>query len=229
MEVKKNPKVSLEKWRGTFMLGGLVAVLGLLLVAFNWNSGTGTVDDLGAVMDVNLEEEMIQTQRQEEIKPPPPPPPPQKKVIEELTVVDNDEDIDDELDIDTEADEETMIEQTDIMIEEEEEEEEPEIFMVVEQMPEFPGGQGQLFKYISQNINYPAIAKENGIQGKVFIQFVVGKDGSITNVTVLRGVDPSLDKEAVRVVQSMPKWTPGKQRGKPVFVRYQVPINFRLQ
>ncbi|ALO16283.1 hypothetical protein L21SP5_02660 [Salinivirga cyanobacteriivorans] len=227
MEVKKNPKVSLEKGRGTLMLAGLVAVLGLLLVAFNWNSSTGTAEDLGQVMEVNMEEEMIQTQRQEKVEPPPPPP--KKKVIEELTVVDNEEELDDELDIDTEADEETMIEQTDIMIEEEVEEEEPEIFMVVEQMPEFPGGQAELFKYISQNIQYPAIAKENGIQGKVFIQFVVGKDGSITNVTVLRGVDPSLDKEAVRVVKNMPKWKPGKQRGKPVYVRYQVPINFKLQ
>ncbi len=228
MEIKKNPKVSLETWRGTFMLGGLVAVLGLLLVAFNWNSSTGGVDDLGQVMEVNMEEEMIQTQRQEKVEPPPPPPP-KKKVIEELTVVDDDTELDEELDIDTEADEETMIEQTDIQLMEEEEEEEPEIFMVVEQMPEFPGGQRELFKYISQNIQYPPIAKENGIQGKVFIQFVVGKTGAITNVTVLRGVDPSLDKEAVRVVKSMPKWKPGKQRGKPVFVRYQVPINFKLQ
>ncbi|HKK60774.1 MAG TPA: energy transducer TonB [Salinivirga sp.] len=227
MEVKKNPNVSLEKGRGMLMLAGLVTVLGLLLVAFNWNSSSGTAEDLGQVMEVNMEEEMIQTQRQEKVEPPPPPP--KKKVIEELTVVDNEEELDDELDIDTEADEETMIEQTDIMIEEEVEEEEPEIFMVVEQMPEFPGGQGELFKYISQNIQYPAIAKENGIQGKVFIQFVVGKDGSITNVTVLRGVDPSLDKEAVRVVKNMPKWKPGKQRGKPVYVRYQVPINFKLQ
>ncbi len=228
MEIKKNPKVSLENWRGTFMLGGLVAVLGLLLVAFNWNSTSGGVDDLGKVMDVDMEEEMIQTQREEKVEPPPPPPP-KKKVIEELTVVDDDTDLDEELDIDTEADEETMIDQTDINLMEEEEEEEPEIFMVVEQMPEFPGGQRALFKYISENINYPPIAKENGIQGKVFIQFVVGKTGTITNVNVLRGVDPSLDKEAVRVVKSMPKWKPGKQRGKPVFVRYQVPINFKLQ
>lgn len=210
------------------MLGGLVAVLGLLLVAFNWNSTSGGVDDLGKVMDVDMEEEMIQTQREEKVEPPPPPPP-KKKVIEELTVVDDDTDLDEELDIDTEADEETMIDQTDINLMEEEEEEEPEIFMVVEQMPEFPGGQRALFKYISENINYPPIAKENGIQGKVFIQFVVGKTGTITNVNVLRGVDPSLDKEAVRVVKSMPKWKPGKQRGKPVFVRYQVPINFKLQ
>jgi protein TonB len=228
MEIKKNPNVSLGKLKGTFMLAGLVSVLGLLLVAFNWNSTTGSAGDLGQVMDVSMEEEMIQTERQEKVEPPPPPPP-KKNVIEELTVVEDDEELDDELDIDTEADEETMIQQTDIMIDEPVEEEEPEIFMVVEQMPEFPGGPAALFKYISQITKYPPIAKENGIQGKVYVQFIVGKDGSINQVKILRGVDPSLDKEAMRVVKSMPKWAPGKQSGKPVFVRYQVPINFKLQ
>lgn len=228
MEIKKNPNVSLGKLKGTFMLAGLVSVLGLLLVAFNWNSGSSTIADLGVVMDVSMEEEMIQTQREEKVEPPPPPPP-KKDVIEELTVVENDEEIENEININTEADEATMIEQTDIVISAPEEEEEPEIFMVVEQMPEFPGGQAALFKYISENVKYPQIAKENGIQGKVYVQFVVGKTGAITDVRILRGVDASLDKEAMRVVASMPPWTPGKQRGKPVFVRYQVPINFRLQ
>ena len=93
-------------------------------------------------------------------------------------------------------------------------------------MPSFPGGDP--VRWINKNVKYPVIAQENGIQGKVFVQFVIEKDGSITNVKVLRGVDASLDKEAVRVVQSMPKWKPGKQRGKPVRVSYNVPINFRL-
>ena len=148
MEVKKNPKVSLEMWRGVFIEIGLVTVLGILLVAFNWNSSTGTVSDLGQVTTVSLEEDMKQTERQEKVEPPPPPPPKQK-VIEELTVVNNDEDIDDDLDISSEADEDLMIEQTDINIDEEETEEEPEIFMVVEKMPEFPGGVGELMKFIS--------------------------------------------------------------------------------
>ncbi|NLH28589.1 MAG: energy transducer TonB, partial [Bacteroidales bacterium] len=104
-----------------------------------------------------------------------------------------------------------------------------EIFVVVEEMPEFPGGQSALMKYLSENIRYPVIAQENGIEGRVICSFVVERDGSITDVQVVRGVDPSLDKEAVRVIQSMPKWKPGKQRGKPVRVRFTLPIVFRLQ
>jgi protein TonB len=96
-------------------------------------------------------------------------------------------------------------------------------------MPEFPGGQSALMKYLSENIRYPVIAQENGIEGRVICSFVVERDGSITDVQVVRGVDPSLDREAVRVIQSMPKWKPGKQRGKPVRVRFTLPIVFRLQ
>ena len=100
------------------------------------------------------------------------------------------------------------------------------ILEVVEDMPSFPGG--NVSKWIAKNVKYPVLAMENGIQGKVFIQFVIERDGSITDVKVVRGVDASLDKEAVRVVQSMPKWKPGKQRGKPVRVAYTLPINFQL-
>ena len=105
---------------------------------------------------------------------------------------------------------------------------EEEIFAIVEQMPEFPGGEVALRKWIVANIKYPVIATENGVQGKVYVQFVVDKDGSISNARVARSVDPSLDKEALRVVNSLPKWNPGKQRGKPVRVSYTVPINFVL-
>ena len=112
----------------------------------------------------------------------------------------------------------------------EEEEEEEVIFVVVESMPEFPGGQQALFKYLAENVKYPVIAQENGIQGRVICQFVVNKDGSIVDVVAVRSSgEPSLDKEAIRVIQSMPKWKPGKQRGKPVRVKYTVPVNFRLQ
>ena len=111
-----------------------------------------------------------------------------------------------------------------------EDEEEEVIFMVVETMPEFPGGQQALFKYIEEEKKYPLIAKENGIQGRVICQFVVNKDGSIVDVIAIRSSgEPSLDKEAIRVIKSMPKWKPGKQRGKPVRVKYTVPVNFRLQ
>ena len=107
--------------------------------------------------------------------------------------------------------------------------EETKIFTVVEQMPMFPGGDGALMSYLSSNIHYPTVAAENGVQGRVVVGFVVERDGSITDVNVLRSVDPSLDREAMRVVKSMPKWTPGKQNGSAVRVKYQVPVTFRLQ
>jgi len=108
-------------------------------------------------------------------------------------------------------------------------EEETKVFDVVEQMPSFPGGPSALMQYLSSNIKYPVVAEENGVQGRVVCTFVVEKDGSITDVRVVKSVDPSLDKEAVRVVKSMPKWIPGKQNGSAVRVKYTVPVTFRLQ
>ncbi|MDE7086345.1 MAG: TonB family protein [Prevotella sp.] len=108
-------------------------------------------------------------------------------------------------------------------------EEETKVFDVVEQMPSFPGGAGALMQYLSSNIKYPVVAEENGVQGRVVCTFVVEKDGSITDVRVIKAVDPSLDKEAVRVVKGMPKWIPGKQNGSAVRVKYTVPVTFRLQ
>ena len=107
--------------------------------------------------------------------------------------------------------------------------EENKIFTVVEQMPMYPGGDAALMQYLSSNIHYPAVAAENGVQGRVVVGFVVERDGSITDVNVIRSVDPSLDREAVRVVKNMPRWTPGKQNGSAVRVKYQVPVTFRLQ
>ena len=114
------------------------------------------------------------------------------------------------------------------VVEEEEESAQP-IFTVVETMPQFPGGDAALLQFLAKSIKYPVIAQENGIQGRVICAFVVNRDGSIVDAEVLRGVDPSLDKEALRVINTMPKWSPGKQRGKPVRVKYTVPITFRLQ
>ena len=107
--------------------------------------------------------------------------------------------------------------------------EETKIFTVVEQMPMYPGGDAALMGYLRDNIHYPTIAAENGVQGRVVVGFVVERDGSITDVKILRGVDPSLDREAMRVVKNMPRWTPGKQNGSAVRVKYQVPVSFRLQ
>ncbi len=106
---------------------------------------------------------------------------------------------------------------------------EEEVFDMVEQAPQFPGGPAELMSWLGKNIRYPVIAQENGIQGRVICQFVVGSDGSVRDIKVMRGVDPSLDKEAVRVIQSMPKWIPGRQNGKAVSVRYTLPVTFRLQ
>ena len=108
-------------------------------------------------------------------------------------------------------------------------EEETKVFDVVEEMPQFPGGPSALFEYLSKNIKYPVVAEENGVQGRVIVTFVVERDGSITDVKVVKSVDPSLDKEATRVVKSMPHWIPGKQNGSAVRVKYTVPVTFKLQ
>jgi len=170
---------------------------------------------------------MIPITRQEEAKPPPPPPPP--AAVEILSIVTDDVKITENLEImDSEATKETKVEVAQIVTEEKEKVEE-EIFVVVENMPEFPGGELALRKFIATAIKYPSIAQENGIQGKVFVNFVVDKDGSISNAKIARGVDPSIDKEALRVVMTLPKWKPGMQRGKNVRVSYTVPISFQLQ
>ncbi|WP_394699853.1 energy transducer TonB [uncultured Draconibacterium sp.] len=198
-------------------------------MAFEWTTKPSKAESLGTIQTAQVEEEIIPITREQEVKPPPPPPPP--KVIEVLNIVDDDVEIEDELEIeDTEADDETVIDVAPVIeTAEEEEEEEAQVFFIVEDMPEFPGGDLALRKYIANAIKYPVIAQENGIQGKVYVTFVVGKTGQVTNASIARGVDPSLDKEALRVVNALPPWKPGKQRGKPVNVSYTVPINFVLQ
>ncbi|MDX8341342.1 energy transducer TonB [Draconibacterium sp. IB214405] len=229
MELKKTPKADLEVKKNTFWLIGLVVALGLSLVAFEWTTKPSKAVDLGAVQVAEVEEEIIPITREQEVKPPPPPPPPQ--VIEVLNIVDDDVEIEDELEIeDMEADDETVIDVAPVIeTAEEEEEEEAQVFFIVEDMPEFPGGDLALRKYIASSIKYPVIAQENGIQGKVYVTFVVSKTGKVADAKIARGVDPSLDKEALRVVNALPAWKPGKQRGKPVNVSYTVPINFVLQ
>jgi periplasmic protein TonB len=227
MEVKKSPKADLENKKTVFMQIGLVVVLSLVLIAFEWTT-TDMKLDLGFMdNDTEVEEEIIPITRQEEVKPPPPPPPP--AVTDILNIVDDDVELDDELEIlDTEIDQNAMLDLSNLSMDEEERDS-GEIFMIVEEMPEFPGGAAALQRYLSSSVRYPVIAAENGIQGRVYIQFVINKLGEVTNAEVLRGVDPSLDREALRVVQAMPKWTPGKQRNRAVNVRYTVPINFVLQ
>ncbi|HPW67561.1 MAG TPA: energy transducer TonB [Salinivirgaceae bacterium] len=230
MEVKKNPQADLERHKSTFTQIGLVVVLGFMLIAFNWTTKERSVGDLGVVVAIDLEEEMIATEREEEPEPPPPPQEQQQQdVIEELIVVENTEDVA-SIDIDTEATEHTMITQTEIKVQAEEiVEDEPEIFLVVEEQPEFPGGYEEMMKYLHSNTKYPQIAKENGISGTVWINFVIDSKGKITKIKVARSVDPVLDAEAVRVVQSMPQWKPGKQSGRAVHVNFSLPVKFILQ
>lgn len=227
MQVKKSQKASLEDKKIIYVLMGFVFVLSVCYVAFEWTEKEVTKYE---VADTDfLFEEDIEIQQTTQETTPPPPPPPAVQEVEVLNVVEDDVETESiEINTEDEKDVEVVIAPpVEAPVEEEEEE---VIFMVVETMPEFPGGQQALFKYLSENVKYPVIAQENGIQGRVICQFVVNKDGAIVDVEVVRsGGDPSLDKEAVRVIKSMPKWNPGKQRGKAVRVKYTVPVNFRLQ
>lgn len=227
MEVKKAPKADLEGKRSTWLLMGYVIVLAVMFVAFEWTERDKVIDTSQAIVDVVFEEEMIPITQPEEIKAPPPPEVP--AVPEELEVVQDDADVFETVIASSEdVGEKVEVKYVPVTVEEEEPEEQ-EIFEVVEQMPDFPGGQAALMQYLSKNIKYPTIAQENGTQGRVIVQFVVNKDGSIVDANVVRSVDPYLDKEALRVIGTMPKWKPGQQRGKPVRVKYTVPVMFRLQ
>ncbi len=218
MERKKNPHVNLEKKKGMYFQIGLVVTLIAVIIAFEWKSYDKIDYNLGQLDMGDLEEEIIPITKEEEKPPPPPPPPPP---IDEEDIVEDEEEIENEFEMeDTESDEDE-----EIIIEEEEEE---EFFMVVENMPEFPGGDLGLMKYIQKNVRYPAIAKEYNITGKVYVSFIVDKTGSVTNVKIVRGVDKNLDAEALRVVKSLPKYTPGRQMGRPVRVMFTIPINFTL-
>ena len=239
MQIKKSAKASLEGDKLIYVLMGFVFVLSLCFVALEWTQSDVKKFEQ-ADQDFLIEEEMDIQQTTQDMTPPPPPPPapevPQE--VEVLNVVEDDvetqsiefsaEDNNSTVEI-VEVKEEVREE---VKVEEDKREEADEnvVFKIVETMPSFPGGDAALMKYIGDNVRYPAIAQENGIQGRTICQFTVERDGSITDIQVLRSSgDASLDKEAKRVIQSMPRWSPGKQRGKPVRVSYTIPINFRLQ
>jgi protein TonB len=226
MQIKKSEKASLERDKLIYILMGLVLVLSLCFVALEWTEKEVTKYEVTDTEFLIEEEIEIQQTSQET---PPPPPPPAVQEVEVLNVVEDNVETE-SIEVNTEDDKEVEVVIAAPVEAPVEEEEEEVVFVVVESMPEFPGGQQALFRYLSENVKYPVIAQENGIQGRVICQFVVNKDGSIVDVEVARsGGDPSLDKEAVRVIKSMPKWKPGKQRGKPVRVKYTVPVNFKLQ
>ena len=229
MELKKSKSADLEKRKGMFLEIGLVVVLSVILVAFEWTKGEGNEDNSDAIQEVQFEDEMMQITRREEPKPEPKPE--QPKVAEVLDIVDDDVEIEDDFDFDMEATDDTEYDFTSMMGDDEEEIEEEEVFYIVEDMPTFNGGDPatEFRKYIAQNLRYPEIAAENGISGRVIIQFAISKTGQVVDAAIVRSVDPALDKEAKRVVMSSPKWTPGRQRGKSVKVLFTFPINFVLQ
>lgn len=229
MDIKKSPKADLESNRLTYVLLGFVFVLAVLYVGFEWTDKEITVYEVEESLVNEAEEEMTEITFQEETPPPPPPPSEVPQVIEEITIVEDTKEVA-EVNFSSE-DDETQAQEVILPpappVEEEPEVE--EIFLIVEKQPEFPGGHAALMKYFNDNVRYPVIAAENGIQGRVVCQFTVWKDGSVSDVKVLRSVDPALDREAIRLISNMPKWKPGEQRGKAVSCKFTVPVVFRLQ
>lgn len=226
MQLKKSPKASLEDKKFTYVLLGFIFVLSVCYVALEWTAREVTKYDV-ADIEMGFEEQIDIQQTTQET--PPPPPPPQVQEVEVLNVVEDDKEVE-SVEINTEDDKDVVVDIAPPVEVEDEAEDEEIVFVKVEKDPEFPGGVQALFKYLSENIKYPVIAQENGIQGQVVCQFTVNKDGSIVDINVVRSSgEPSLDKEAVRVIQSMPKWKPGQQGGKAVRVKYTLPVRFRLQ
>ena len=230
-EIKKSAKANLEGKKLLFREIGLIIALLICYAGFEWSTSEKEVSTLTAETEIVAEEEIIPITQE---TPPPPPEAPKEPVVSDfIDIVDDDVQVDDNLLLSTEDDANLGVEIKEYVPQQEEEEvveEEVIPLAIVEEKPKFMGGDQKDFtKWVSKNIVYPEIAKENGVQGRVTLQFTVETDGKVSNVIVVRGVDSSLDKEAVRVVSSSPKWTPGKQRNKPVRVRFTFPVIFQLR
>ena len=229
MEIKKSEKANLENKKLLFIEIGLIISLAITYLAFEWTSTETNVSTLEAEAEIVLEEEIIPITQE---APPPPPAAPKIPVLsDQIDIVDDEIEVDDDMFMNLEDDSSLGVEIMDyVEVEEEVVEEEAIPFQLVEEKPSFQGGDANQFsKWVNSRLQYPEIAKENGVQGRVTLQFTVEKDGSVTKVRVLRGVDPSLDKEAVRVVSMSPKWKPGKQRDRAVPVTYTFPVIFQLR
>ena len=229
MEIKKSEKANLENKKLLFLELGLIISLGIVWFAFEWTSKETNVSILEDTAEVVLEEEIIPITQE---TPPPPPSAPKIPVLsDQIDIVDDEIEVNDDLFMNLEDDANMGVEIMEyVEVEEEVVEEEAIPFQLVEEKPSFQGGDANQFsKWVNSRLEYPEIAKENGVQGRVTLQFTVEKDGSVTKVKVLRGVDPSLDKEAVRVVSMSPKWKPGKQRDRAVPVTYTFPVIFQLR
>lgn len=230
MEIKKTEQASLENKRLLFTEIGFVAALLLTLGAFEYSSKDRGDDDVFTDTSTVIDEEMVPITQ--ETPPPPPETPKIELMSDEIEILDDDVKIDDNI-LNLEDDANLGVEVKDYVeaaVEEEEVVEEAVPFAIVEEKPSFMGGDASTFsKWVGEHLIYPEVAKENGVQGRVTLQFKVNKDGSVSDVTVLRGVDPLLDKEAVRVVKSSPKWKPGRQRDRAVPVTYTFPVIFQLR
>ena len=223
MELKKNPRADLRRYAGLFFEAGLVVALSAVLASFNYTNHELNRMVFSGIDNIDFEDVLIPVTHPKEIAPPPAPP----KVAEVITIIESESELEETLDIDdVEATQETAI--TIIERPDEAEEAEPEIFFSAEVNPSFPGGMAALYKLIGERLNYPEAARSNGITGKVHLRFVINKKGEVENVQITRGVDPLLDREAIRVIEGLPRWNPGTQRGKPVNVWFSMPINFQL-
>jgi len=227
MEIKKTPKANLENKKTMAILIGLVLALGIMFIAFEWSKNEIKVYEDAIQGEFVEDEEMIEVTFRDET-PPPPAPPIQETVLSDIIDIrENKEDIQTK-DFNSEDDKNKKVVIQAPIAAPVEDPEESRIHVVVERMPEFPGGEAAMNQFINRTIRYPVIAQENGIQGRVVVQFVVNTDGKIVDVEVVRGVEESLDQEAVRVVKAMPPWNPGRQGGKNVRVKYTLPIRFRI-
>lgn len=227
METKKTITADLERQKGLFLLMGFVLVLGLIFIAFEWTEQEIKVYEQTGMAGGPLDEDtVIVTQRLETPPPPAPEPPvvtPEIKIVENNVVTESTDAFNSEV---KEEEEIKVVKPIETKIEEEDDQ---VIFVAVEKNPEFPGGMEELYKYLGNEVSYPAAQKEMGIQGGVICQFVVNTDGSIVDVVVVKGVDPELDKEAIRVIKKMPKWIPGEQSKKKVRVKFTLRILFKIQ
>ena len=229
MEIKKSEKANLENKKLLFIEIGLIISLLIVYIALEWTSKETNTAVLEDNTEVLIEEEIISTNME---TPPPPPAAPKIPVLsDQIDIVDDEIELEDDMFMNLEDDSSLGVEIMDyVEVQEEVVEEEAIPFQLVEEKPSFQGGDANQFsKWVNSRLVYPEIAKENGVQGRVTLQFTVEKDGSVTKVRVLRGVDPSLDKEAVRVVSMSPKWKPGKQRDRAVPVTYTFPVIFQLR
>ncbi len=230
MSVKKTERADLKNKRLLFLEIGLIFALVVVYFAFEWTSAETKVSILEDTTEVKIEEEIIPITQEQ--APPPPEAPAIPVLSDQISIVDDNIDLDDNMFISFDDNEHMGVEIRDYIehVEEEVVEEEAIPFQLVEEKPSFMGGDANEFsKWVNQRLIYPESAKENGVQGRVTLQFTVDRTGNVTKIIVLRGVDPSLDKEAVRVVSMSPKWKPGKQRDRAVPVTYTFPVIFQLR